>query len=248
MTETPLPTVICTWCGSGVSASSKICGSCFLPVEQVIVPTVTRVAKTGNAPAKREPKPKSATRPAIVFQDPATAIKESMAQGNVVVVGIDPGARYVGFCVRDNKNNIFISSTFRRPDEIPDAVDWAKKTLVVIASALEGIEYHIMGIEGTTDPKGFKHGKQDALNPRDIIRTGIVVGALAVTYPDAYIIRPRGNGDKPDEEYPVCLVGQRPKDLPGQRDPGVTVRKHERSAYDVAEHALFEHMHSVPSV
>lgn len=250
ITETPLPPLVCNWCGSGVSASDKICTSCSMPISlgasaDTVAPTAKPSAKATTPRRKSVPKAVKETL-AVDNRTPLERIKESSAAGNTIVVGIDPGARYVGFCVRDDRSNIFISSTFRRPDEVDDFVDWSKKVVARVRDALEGIEYDMMGIEGVTEPKGFKYGKQDALNPKDIIRTALVVGALAIAYPDAFIVRPRGNGDKAAEEYPACLSGTRPATLGGVKDPGVNVRKHERSAYDVAEHALFEYIHSIP--
>jgi hypothetical protein len=204
-------------------------------------------------PAKKTPATRTRTSKSLeppVAEDvtpPLERIKAAASSGSIIVVGIDPGARYTGFCVRDNKGNVFISSTFRRHDDMNDPVEWAKFVVVRVAESLKGIEYDIMGVEGVTDPKGFKYGKKDALNPKDIIRTGIIVGALAISYPDAFIVRPRSNGDKPLEEYPSCLTGSRPASLGGYKDPGVNVRKHERSAYDVAEHALFHHVQSTPA-
>lgn len=250
MNETPLSHQrICTWCESGVSASAKICESCFMPVDQAPVKNTATSTKeiAKKEPSSRKKKVIVADSPAIPELSPIERINLAIKEGRIIVVGIDPGARYVGFCVRDNEGVVFISSTFRRPDEMPEPYDWARKVIILIAQALEGIEYHVMGIEGTVDPKGFKYGKKDALNPKDIIRTAAVAGGLAIQYLDAYIIRPRGNGDKPSDQYPEALVGRRPASLGGSNDPGVTTRNHERSAYDVAEHALFENLQSQPA-
>lgn len=250
MTETPLSHQrICTWCESGVSASAKICESCFMPVEQAPVKSAAPGAK---ATQKQEttPRKKKADVPEAPAVDELSLIERinlAITEGRVIVVGIDPGARYVGFCIRDDQGKVFVSSTFRRPDEMAEPYDWARQVIILIAQALDGIKYHVMGIEGTVDPKGFKYGKKDALNPKDIIRTAAVAGGLAIQYLDAYIIRPRGNGDKPSDQYPEALVGRRPATLGGSNDPGVTTRNHERSAYDVAEHALFENLQSQPA-
>lgn len=226
--ETPPLTIACPWCNGGVSINDVVCPSCSMPISQ----------RSNPIPSKKAIKKIESTEKRDIHQE----IKDAKARGRIVAVGIDPGARYVGFSIRDDEDTVFMSSTFYRPDEVSDSVEWAKKTVIIIQEELVGIDYDIMGIEGVTDPKGFKKGKKDALNPKDIIRTGIVVGALAISYPQAYIIRPRGNGDRPLEEYPSDIQGQRPKNLPGRRDAGVTVRKHERSAYDVAEHAIFQHI------
>lgn len=237
--ETPSSSLACPWCGGGVSVDTTVCPACFMPVEN-----------TRSAPTSAVPAPKTATRkstPKVPYKTREQwreEIEESYNAGDTIVVGIDPGARYIGLCIRNNHGRIFVSSTFRRTDEMPDSVEWAKEVVRRIKEELEGIKYQVMGIEGVSDPKGFKHGKKDALNPKDIIRTGMVVGALAITYPDAYIVRPRSNGSKDKSAYPSCLIDRRPNDLGGVKDPGVSVRDHERSAYDVTDHALFAHIQS----
>lgn len=241
LTETPSSSLVCPWCGGGVSVGTAVCPECFMPVKEAASPTTSSSPPTSKPPAKKRTSPKV---PHKTREEWVQEIQESYKAGDTIVVGIDPGARYIGFCIRNDHGRIFVSSTFRRTDEMPDSVEWAKEVVRRIAQELEDIDYQVMGIEGVADPKGFKNGKRDALNPKDIIRTGIVVGALVVTYPDAYVVRPRSNGSKDKSEYPSCLLDRRPNDLGGVKDPGVTVRDHERSAYDVTNHALFAHVQS----
>lgn len=237
LTETPSSSLECPWCGGGVSVDTTVCPQCFMPV--------TKTEQKITSPAKKITSPKSTPKiPAKTREQWCEEIENSYNAGDIIVVGIDPGARYIGFCIRNDTGRIFVSSTFRRTDEMPDSIEWAKEVVRRIHEELQGIKYHVMGIEGVADPKGFKNGKRDALNPKDIIRTGMVVGALAITYPDAYIVRPRSNGSKDKSEYPDCLLNRRPNDLGGTKDPGVSVRDHERSAYDVSNHALFEYIQS----
>lgn len=240
LAETPSSSLVCPWCGGGVSASTIVCPACHMPVKDSsskVGASASSVAKTAK---KNQLKVEQKTR-----EQWCQEIQESYDAGDTIIVGIDPGARYIGFCIRNNHGRIFVSSTFRRTDEMADGVDWSKEVVRRVKEELDGIPYQVMGIEGVSDPKGFKHGKRDALNPKDIIRTGMVVGALAITYPEAYIVRPRSNGSKDKSEYPSCLIDRRPRDLGGVKDPGVTVRDHERSAYDVSDHALFAHIQKV---
>lgn len=248
MTETKMssPTIACPWCRGDILVSSKVCSHCFMPIENA---SDSKESSSQETSPVVKPKPKKKVERSTSKNEPTEAvltiqelIHNSRTQGFPIAVGIDPGARYVGFSIR-NKDDVFMSSTFRRPDEIAEAVDWAKEVVKIVKEVLKDIEYDVMGIEGTTDPKGFKKGKQDSLNPRDIIRTATVVGALAIAYDEAHIIRPRGNGDKPQEYYPKALFGVRPKTLLGRKDEGVKVRNHERSAFDVAGHALFNLLH-----
>jgi hypothetical protein len=91
-----------------------------------------------------------------------------------------------------------------------------------------------IGLEGISDPTGFKGGKTASINPKSIIRTGIVLGAIAAAFKDRkiVIVPPKKNGAGPEEDYPDVLNGRRPSDLPGVSVAGT--RRHEKSAYDIA--------------
>ena len=149
------------------------------------------------------------------------------------VVGVDPGARYTGVVIRDG-DLVLHASTLVRPKELTSGTEWA---LVVVAE-IQGIlkEYPIlmpMGIEGISDPKGFQNGKKAAINPKDIIRAGIVLGAVVATWPNSVIVPPGGNGSQHYSHYPSVLIGRRPVTLEGSSQ-GAGTRNHEQSAYDVA--------------
>lgn len=150
------------------------------------------------------------------------------------VIGIDPGARYTGVVIRDG-DAVLHSSTLVRSQEMSSGTDWAllvvQQVDAIIAAA--GIEVLPVGIEGISDPKGFQHGKRAAINPKDIIRAGIVLGALAQRFPDAFIVPPGNNGSQHYSHYPDVLIGRRPAELPGSSNSAGT-RNHEQSAYDVA--------------
>lgn len=149
------------------------------------------------------------------------------------VIGVDPGARYTGIIIRD-VDVVLHSSTLVRPKEM-DGVSWAVSVVDQLNDILiegEWTELPI-GVEGVNDPKGFHKGKRAALNPKDIIRAGIVLGAVVAVWRKAIIIPPGGNGSQHISHYPEVLVGRRPKDLPGSSN-GAGTRGHEQSAYDVA--------------
>lgn len=149
------------------------------------------------------------------------------------VIGIDPGAKYTGVSVRDlNENIILLSSTYVRPEEIP-IVTWAVTLTEIIKNeVIANYPDAKIGIEGISDPKGYSNGKKSPINPKHIIRAGIVLGALAAAFPNAVIVPPGHNGTS-RTGYPAELNGRRPKTLPGQAKNAGT-RAHEKSAYDVA--------------
>lgn len=164
----------------------------------------------------------------------------------LVVAGIDPGGRFTALSVLVENDEdeagaeVIYSGTFRRPDNslpIDFVVDVSQEVDNVIADIMN--DYHtstlLVGLEGVNAPKGFVGGKRASLNPAGIIMTGIIAGGLRVTFPEAVIVSPAGNGSQPLETYPERLRGRRPKDLPGGT---AGTRNHERSAYDVAMKVL----------
>jgi hypothetical protein len=151
----------------------------------------------------------------------------------MIVIGIDPGARYTGVSVRDLADNtILLSSTYVKPEDT-QIVSWAIELANTIKDeVLSAYPDAKIGIEGISDPKGYSNGKKSPINPKHIIRAGIVLGALAMMFQEAVIVPPGHNGSS-RTGYPDVLNGRRPKDLPGSAK-GAGTRNHEKSAYDVA--------------
>lgn len=148
------------------------------------------------------------------------------------VIGVDPGARYTGVVVRDG-DVVLHASTLVRPVEMT-GTDWAILCVEQVRSIVKDFPATMpMGVEGVSDPKGFHRGKSAAINPKDILRAGIVLGAVVAVWPTAHIIKPGGNGSQHYSHYPAALIGRRPADLPGSTNSAGT-RDHEQSAYDVA--------------
>jgi hypothetical protein len=208
--------IMCPWCQRGVRQSSH-CSYCKLSLtapQEASEPVVSQTKK----PVREKP-----------TRTPGKTFKP--AQGHITVLGIDPGARYTGITVRDNDDPVY-SGIFVRPDTM-SATQWALESARLSLEVYEEYKPTYVALEGISDPKGFYKGEQAAINPKDIIRTGIVLGALVATWPDAIIVEPGGNGDRHESFYPACLSGRRPKDLPGS-NKGSNTRKHEKSAYDVA--------------
>lgn len=175
-----------------------------------------------------EPTQKTKDRAGVVREE------DFIADG-VVVAGIDPGSRHSAIVIRDGDIPIHASTVTR--DGNQDGISYAKIVISlmkpIIDEYLEQYPDMIVAIEGISDPKGFKGGRRAAINPKDIIRTGITVGALVAVFPDAIIVAPGGNGSQHESQYPPSLKGRRPKDLDGD-STGAGTRRHEQSAYDVA--------------
>lgn len=216
----------CVWCGSGnrYDAEGKAPTQCFkcglnpMPGED---PT-----KGGKVNTETVMKARRNRKDA-----PHTGKLGTEAVGKPVL-GIDPGARYTGVVIRDG-DVVIHSSTLVRPQDLTSGTEWALSVVKQVLEIYKEFEGIPVGIEGISDPKGFQYGKQSAINPKDIIRAGIVLGALVVVFPGAHIVPPGGNGSKHYSHYPADLIGRRPKELPGDSQSAGT-RGHEQSAYDVA--------------
>lgn len=223
--ETPLlasDSLVCPWCGEGVSVETITCPACYLPVKDTAVDINTKADPVKQVKTAAE---KKATIPAGKLP--------SISTHPIIIVGIDPGARYTGLSIIDGDENILLASTIVRPADEEDFIKWAKELAKMIDELIKDTPYIAIGIEGVTEPKGFKNGVRSPMNPKDILRTGVVVGALSMHYHQAIIIRPGGNGSRHDDDYPASLTGRRPVDLPGDGGSSGT-RRHEKSAFDVA--------------
>lgn len=177
--------------------------------------------------------PKVASRAARNRGSAPKTTRLSTARTGKVVIGVDPGARYTGVVVRDG-DCVLHAETIVRPLELQSPTEWALKVTERLAEIIKIHGGKIpMGVEGISDPKGFQNGKRAALNPRDIIRAGIVLGAVVALWPDAVVVAPGKNGSQHYTKYPSVLIGKRPADLPGSTN-GAGTRDHEQSAYDVA--------------
>lgn len=149
--------------------------------------------------------------------------------GNIAV-GIDPGARHTAVCVVDNET-VLESSTYRRDDE-KTSTEWAIQNAEIALEYTKKYPQAIIGVEGINDPKGFNKKGKAPLNPKDIIRTGIALGAIVASVRNAEIISPDMNGDLHVSHYPSVLCGRRPPNLKGTYQG--STRRHEKSAYDIA--------------
>lgn len=216
----------CPWCDGDISLEDIFCPQCASPVKKV---------KALNEKSKTNQKPvKSRTN----LTPPTVEESKKLMEGRKTCLGVDPGARYTALNIRDENGKVYLSSTYYRNDNTTE-IEWVWECVEHVKKVYESYKPMYIAVETTVDPKGYVDGKLNPLNPKDIIRTALVVGGIAQEWKDEIIlVRPRKNGSQ--SEYPKEIKGVRPKDLPGFVDPKVKTRKHERSAYDVAGNALFE--------
>lgn len=219
----------CAWCGAGnryldeaLSKTPDVCFSCGLNPMPGEDPTKGGKVNPTTA-AKSSRNKRGSSKSGKLGSDPI----------GKPIIGVDPGARYTGVIVRDG-DAILHCSTFVRPQDMHSGTEWALSVVDQLAIVLKDFPITMpMAIEGISDPKGFHQGKRAAINPKDIIRAAIVLGAVVGVYPKAIVIPPGGNGSLHYSHYPATLIGKRPADLPGSSQKAGT-RGHEQSAYDVA--------------
>lgn len=212
--------ITCPWC-QNVVQQDILCSVCKLRLNNSAVAPVEPVKPV------RKPKREKPTR---------ESSKDFRAvEGKETMMGIDPGAQYTGIVVRDNDIPLY-SGIFVRPEGMED-VPWALECVRLCEQVHAEYKPTYVSIEKVVEPKGFHKGNQAPINPKHIIKTAIVLGALALHWPDAILIDPGGNGDLDNTFYPDVLNGSRPKTLAGS-NKGANTRKHEKSAYDVAGKAM----------
>jgi len=219
----------CTWCGAGnrylddaYTQTPEVCFACGLNPMPGEDPTKGGKVNPERA-AKSARNKRGKSKDGKLKQEPI----------GKPIIGIDPGARYTGVVVRDG-DAVLHSSTLVRPQEMISGTDWALSVIDQIAIILKDFPSSIpVSVEGISDPKGFHQGKRAAINPKDIIRAGIVLGAVVAAYPKAIVVPPGNNGSMHYSNYPAAIIGKRPADLPGSTQ-GAGTRGHEQSAYDVA--------------
>lgn len=160
----------------------------------------------------------------------------SETDSSKIIIGIDPGAKYVGLCVRQGEK-VLLASTYVRPNDHPP-FKWAIDAVKMVRDDISPYTDALIGIEGVEPPQVYYRGVKNMLKPDNLIKLSIVAGAFAQAFPDAVIIRPHNNGS--GDLYPAELTGRRPKTLPGSNN-GAGTRNHERSAYDVAGYVMQAH-------
>lgn len=222
-------TYTCPWCNNqGEVQVAQIVGESI----RCLQCNLTFVPDFLNNPVQKEEKaePKFVKgRKKVVRTEPFNLVADDDAP---IFLGIDPGARFTGVVARRNDAVLF-STTVVRPEDVKEVLEYVRFVVDEIKEIVESYPNAYIGVESISDPKGYKDGKKSPLNPRHIMTTAAVAGAVASHWRNATPIAPQGNGSQHESHYPPALIGRRPKDLPGYK-PGIGTRSHERSAYDVA--------------
>lgn len=153
----------------------------------------------------------------------------------MIVVGVDPGARWTGLAIVDGRT-LLASCTIERPGA-SELLDVEPAYLTEIAAGVVDAVRHrgaeLLAVERVRRPSWRIKGTEKPLDPTAIMATAVVFGGIIgrgfgvplVTIP------PDGNGSRPWTTYPAQL-------RPREGGKGGDKLRHERSAYDVATLAV----------
>lgn len=164
----------------------------------------------------------------------------------MIVLGVDPGARQTGLAVVGPTGELLASATVDRPTgpTDPDLLLVPRSYLArVLGACVEAVREHgvdLIGVERVKRPAWRVGGKVKPLDPSAIMATSIVLGAILGrqwTVP-VVAIAVQSNGNlRPLPHYPAPLA---------TNGRGHDKRRHERSAYDVADRARATHRFADP--
>lgn len=161
---------------------------------------------------------------------------------SVAYLGIDPGPVWTGLVVR--LGPLALAPRVLHNDRpasghgVTDA--YLAEVVTAVRTVQIGIAEHypaarlVTAIEGVNVPGGFKDGKQQFAQPKDILGLGIIYGHLRAVFPEALVAQPNKHGHGLLAGYPENLVtqGERRAGL-NRAAPQKTEMRHCRSAYDV---------------
>lgn len=147
-----------------------------------------------------------------------------------LVVGVDPGGRYVGLVVRRGDELLaheVLENTVRDDAMVP--ADFLMSVVGWIGYWVDEMDADVVGLEQAKKPSTHIDGKLSIIAPESLIGLGMVCGAVMAYYPDTIIV-PQ-SGAAPLYAYPKALVGARETTGTGGR------LRHARSAWMVASGA-----------
>lgn len=140
----------------------------------------------------------------------------------MIVAGIDPGQKDTGVIIRDGDTLLAYRVVSHQGWDTRAVIDEIRELMIGPWEELT------IGVEGVTQPGGFRDGKKSIISWTPLLCTAGVLGAVLATWPMAVIVPPGGNGSAPLFAYPKQLVGAR-------ETTGTAGRfRHLRSAWDVA--------------
>ncbi len=147
------------------------------------------------------------------------------------VLGVDPGGRFTGLCLRSPDGGVVEFAVLDRNDYTNS--DGYRRAVVNAVRNLAGLGLRVpstVAVEDLNPPSPH----MGMVSVQGLLGTGVILGAvLTAADPLGGAIRvpPSGHGGKPLVAYPPELHGARETNL---RQVGTGKLRHARSAYDIA--------------
>jgi len=148
-------------------------------------------------------------------------------------IAVDPGGRHTGI-VAASSTGRFVSHIVVHREEGEHVVIYAQRVVAAVASIPHdydiGVSYAIEDVVPIVP-----HVRDRPINPKHLVDTAVVLGAVASFMRDPIIVRPAGHGSNPMGTYPEALVTNRERSLKGWelRVGKSSQIRHARSAWDV---------------
>lgn len=153
---------------------------------------------------------------------------------SATVLGVDPGRRWCGFCVRRGDDALARAVLAREDHE--DLHTWARACRDRALQYVAKWRPTLIAVEGVESPNPHV----GMVRPLDTLETAFCAGLIAGCVPsatiDVVIVEPAGHGTSALHSYPETLIGGR--ETTGS---GKAPMQHARAAYDVAGAGLFIH-------
>lgn len=151
----------------------------------------------------------------------------------MIVVGIDPGAKHVGVCLRDGATvlgfGVLDGDSFHDlPFFFNRLRSFVDSQIMNHVMNVVGADDVVVAVEGVQPPNVWHNGRKQMLPVDSLIGTAMMFGAVLATWPTAIVVPPGKNGSSPINTYPTELVG------PREGKAGTGRLRHARSAWDVA--------------
>jgi hypothetical protein len=158
----------------------------------------------------------------------------------MIVLGIDPGAKFTGLCLIDGREVISHSTIcgkgITRRGYAREVIQEAFAMLDLRAARVD-----LIAVEDVVKPSWYINGKASPMDPETLIGVSHILGAVESTDwdPPLALVRPGGNGSRPFGAYPEELVSDNERRAARwQLKPaGKGKLCHARSGYDVARAA-----------
>ncbi|QWS68239.1 RuvC-like resolvase [Gordonia phage VanLee] len=162
-----------------------------------------------------------------------------------VILGVDPGSRWCGLCVREGRRLLGFE-VIENPERVtfPASNAWVGQVLAAVSARIGEFGPDCVAVELLSKPSWHVGGGRAAANPSEVIATAQVLGAVQSldTAIPVRLCPPGKMGSGPLGSYPVDLVSPAEQRAPNWKmRVGKGRLRHARSAWDVAGHGALVH-------